>query len=255
VVNEAPVDNWTPPTWGDVPAQAAQADQGSTQTDFPATSDANQAPAASDSVYVGLVGPSGSVESIAAVSDSVLDPTEFEDVSNQLPGTDTVTGLANRALFQERIRLAMHRMQKDGVSVAVMLANLHGYAELRNTVGPKTGDDQLFVIAKRLEATIRQSDTVSRIGDADFAVLGVGWFFPGDVENAARRFMWKIQEPVPSIGGQVSLAASFGIAMAMPNETMSTILRRAHRARKMAYQLGAGRVYVDYGPDREPTQA
>jgi diguanylate cyclase (GGDEF)-like protein/PAS domain S-box-containing protein len=256
VVTEAPVENWTPPTWTQPDTRA---------TDATATPSDGGVPEESsyvtdqikpiESVYVGLVGPSGSVESIAAVSDSVLDPTEFEDVSNQLPATDTVTGLANRALFHERIRLAMHRMQKDGVSIAIMLPNLHGYSELRNTVGPKTGDDQLFVIAKRLEATIRQSDTVARIGDADFAVLGVGWFFPGDVENAARRFMWKIQEPVPSIGGQVSLAASFGIAMAQPHETMSTVLRRAHRARKMAYQLGAGRVYVDHGPDREPTQA
>lgn len=114
-----------------------------------------------EALYVGLVGPSGQVESIAAVSDSVLEPTEFENIVDQLPAMDAVTGLANRALFQERIRLAMTRMQTDGVSVAVMLANLHGYGDLRRQIGPKTGDDQLFVISKRLEGTIRQADTAA----------------------------------------------------------------------------------------------
>jgi diguanylate cyclase (GGDEF)-like protein/PAS domain S-box-containing protein len=208
-----------------------------------------------DSVYVGLVGPSGQVETIAAVSETVLEPTEFEFISDQLPATDSITGLANRALFQERIRLAMNRMQTDGVSVAVMLANLHGYTDLRRQVGPKTGDDQLFVVAKRLEGTIRQADTAARIGDEDFAVLGVGWFFPGDVENAAKRFIVKIQEPLPSIGGQVQLAASMGIAMAQRDEPINMILRRAQQARKLAYEMGAGRVYVDHGPDQPPTKA
>jgi diguanylate cyclase (GGDEF)-like protein/PAS domain S-box-containing protein len=236
-----PTGTWTGPTW--------------TQSDH------NEAPGqtisgtAGDAVYVGLVGPSGQVESIAQVTDSVLEPTEFENIVDQLPAMDTVTGLANRALFQERIRLAMNRMQKDGVSVAVMLATMHGYSDLRRQVGPKTGDDQLFVISKRLEATIRQADTAARVGDEDFAVLGVGWFFAGDVENAAKRFIIKMQEPLPSIGGQVQLAASMGIAMAQPDEPITMILRRAQRARKMAYELGAGRVYVDNGPGREPTKS
>jgi diguanylate cyclase (GGDEF)-like protein/PAS domain S-box-containing protein len=238
---EGPVKDWQGPSWKTAPAP------------HEASADAN-ASVANEQVYVGLVGPSGSVESIASVSDSVLEPTEFE-VADMLPAMDSVTGLANRALFQERIRLAMHRMSRDGVSIAVMLANLHGYDELRQQVGSKTGDDQLFVIGKRLEATIRQVDTAARIGDADFALLGVGWFFPGDVENAARRFMVKIQEPLPSVGRQAVVLASMGIAMAQPDETISTLLRRAQRARKIAYGLGAGHVYVDNGPGREPTQS
>jgi diguanylate cyclase (GGDEF)-like protein len=238
---EGPVEGWQGPSWKTEPAvHESSADASATL--------------ANEQVYVGLVGPSGSVESIASVSDSVLEPTEFE-VADMLPAMDSVTGLANRALFQERIRLAMHRMSRDGVSIAIMLANLHGYDELRQQVGGKTGDDQLFVIGKRLEATIRQVDTAARIGDADFAVLGVGWFFPGDVENAARRFMVKIQEPLPSVGRQAVVLASMGIAMAQPDETISTLLRRAQRARKIAYGLGAGHVYVDNGPGREPTQS
>ena len=217
-------------------------------------SDAQPVPSGSpEQVYVGLVGPSGSVESIASVSDGVLEPTEFENLGDQLPAVDPITGLANRALFQERIRLALKRMSTDGVSVAVMLPNLHGYQDLRAQVGAKTGDDQLFVVSKRLEATIRQVDTAARIGESDFAILGVGWFFPGDVENVAKRFILRIQEPVPSIGRQVSLPCSMGIAMALPDEPIGTILRRAQRARKMAAELGPGRVYVDYGAARPPT--
>ncbi len=230
-VAPGPVEGWQGPSW-----------TGSDPTD-------SETASPNDTVYVGLVGPSGSVESIASVSDAVLEPTEFE-VADMLPAMDPVTGLANRALFQERIRLAMHRMSRDGVSVAVMFANLHGYEELRHEVGAKTGDDQLFVVAKRLEATIRQVDTVARIGDADFAVLGVGWFFPGDVENAARRFMVKIQEPLPSIGRQANLQASMGVAMALPDESIAMLLRRAQRARKIAYGFGPGSVHVDSGPER-----
>ncbi len=241
VADPGPIDGWKGPSW----SQSAAASEVAAPLGL-------QAPA--EQVYVGLVGPSGSVESIASVSDAVLEPTEFE-IADMLPAVDPVTGLANRALFLERIRLALHRMNRDGVSVAVMLANIHGYDELRQQVGAKTGDDQLFVIAKRLEATIRQVDTAARIGDSDFAVLGVGWFFPGDVENAARRFMLKIQEPLPSIGRQAVLPASMGIAIAQPDESISTLLRRAQRARKIAFGLGSGSVYVDNGPGREPSQS
>lgn len=245
--HDGPVAGWQGPSWATAEANPAAAGT--------LTQAAPEAPAASEQVYVGLVGPSGSVESIAAVSDTVLEPSEYEDIADQLPAVDPITGLANRALFQERIRLAMARMAKDGVSVAVMFPTLHGYPELRAQVGAKTGDDQLFVVAKRLEATIRQVDTAARIGDADFAILGVGWFFPGDVESVAKRFMLRIQEPLPSIGRQVNLPASMGVAMAHADEPIGMILRRAQRARKMAAELGPGRVYVDHGPGREATTA
>ena len=253
---DGPVADWQNPGWAQpaIPVRrTVLTDDGvSIPVDAPAESpSAIDAP--NEQVYVGLRGPSGSVESIAAVSNGVLEPTEFERVSDQLPAVDPITGLANRALFQERIRLGMKRMASDGVAVAVMLANLHGYEELRLQVGAKTGDDQLFVVSKRLEATIRQVDTAARIGDSDFAILGVGWFFPGDVEAVAKRFILRIQEPVPSIGRQVAIPCSMGIAMALPDEPIGMILRRAQRARKMAAELGPGRVYVDHGDNRPPT--
>ncbi len=106
-----------------------------------------------------------------------------------------------------------------------------------------------------LGAVLQHGEHSVLAGDEDFAILGVGWFFPGDVENAAKRFILKIQEPLPSIGGQLMLPASMGIAIAQPDEPIAMILRRAQRARKMAWELGAGRVYVDNGPGREPTKA
>ena len=254
--SDGPVANWQNPGWAQptIPVRrTVLTDDGvSIAIDAPAESrPVINAP--TEQVYVGLMGPSGSVESIAAVSNGVLEPTEFERVSDQLPAVDPITGLANRALFQERIRLGMKRMASDGVAVAVMLANLHGYEELRSQVGAKTGDDQLFVVSKRLEATIRQVDTAARIGDCDFAILGVGWFFPGDVEAVAKRFILRIQEPVPSVGRQVAIPCSMGIAMAQADEPIGMILRRAQRARKMAAELGPGRVYVDHGDNRPPT--
>ncbi len=200
--------------------------------------------AGSEQVFVGLVGPSGRVETVAAVTDSILEPVPWENVGDQLPTIDPITGLANRALFLERIGHGLARMKKDGVSVALMLPTLHGYAELRQRVGRKTGDDQLFVMAKRLEATIRQTDTAARIGEEDFAILAIGWFFPGDVENVAMRFVRKLSEPVPSVGEQVAVPCSMGVAISEPGLDLHQLLRRAQRARKMAAELGPGRVYV-----------
>lgn len=198
----------------------------------------------SEQVFVGLVGPSGRVETVAAVTDSVLEPVPWETVGDQLPTIDPITGLANRALFLERIAHALARTAREGVSLALMLPTLHGYGELRHRVGHKTGDDQLFVMAKRLEATIRQTDTVARIGDEDFAILAMGWFFPGDVENVGMRFVRKLSEPVPSIGVQVVVPASMGIAVSEPGLDVHQLLRRAQRARKTAAELGPGHVSV-----------
>lgn len=252
---DGPVADWKNPGWAQptIAARATAVSDDATPTASNSSVDSSVDAEPMEQVYVGLMGPSGSVESIAAVSNGVLEPTEFERVSDQLPAVDPITGLANRALFQERIRLGMKRMASDGVAVAVMLANLHGYEELRSQVGAKTGDDQLFVVSKRLEATIRQVDTAARIGESDFAILGVGWFFPGDVEAVAKRFILRIQEPVPSVGRQVTIPCSMGIAMALLDEPIAMILRRAQRARKMAAELGPGRVYVDHGDDRPPT--
>ena len=89
-----------------------------------------------------------------------------------LATTDNLTGLPNRALFNDRLMQAITAASRDtGKQVVVMLMDLDHFKEINDTLGHPTGDQVLILVAQRLRAALRDSDTVARLGGDEFAIL------------------------------------------------------------------------------------
>ncbi len=167
---------------------------------------------------------------------------------NPVPGADELTGLANRTLFHLLVDDALLRLREEGISVAVFTFDLIGFRELATAAGPKSADDYFFILAKRIESTIRGVDTAGRVGEHDMAVLVVGWFFPGDLENIARRFIRKLVEPLPTRSGEaVNIGACLGGALAEQTDDANALMRRSFEARAISRSLGSGRGNINFG--------
>jgi diguanylate cyclase (GGDEF)-like protein len=160
---------------------------------------------------------------------------------------DGLTGLPNRQLYTQRLDAAL----AAGGPVVVMLVDLDDFKMVNDAYGHAAGDDVLKVIAERMRSCVRASDTVSRIGGDEFAVLLSS--LPGDdpLEIAAR-IVREVEAPVPVDGGAARVGASIGIAFARPGETGllpdgETLLREADHAMYAVKRDGKGSYAVSPG--------
>ena len=84
---------------------------------------------------------------------------------------DTLTGLANRAMFEEHLDLAVARARRYDRSVAVLFMDLDGFKDVNDSMGHAAGDESLCVVASRLREATRDTDLVARLGGDEFLVL------------------------------------------------------------------------------------
>jgi diguanylate cyclase (GGDEF)-like protein/PAS domain S-box-containing protein len=153
---------------------------------------------------------------------------------------DPLTGLANRALFFDRVTHALERGLRHGDGMAVLFLDLDNFKTINDSLGHVAGDRLLVAAAVRLAASVRTSDTVARLGGDEFAVL---------IEDAnaelgglaADRITAALREPFAVEGKEVVVTASLGIAVATPGMTASELLRNADMAMYTAKSRGKAR--------------
>jgi diguanylate cyclase (GGDEF)-like protein len=154
---------------------------------------------------------------------------------------DPLTGLANRALFTDRLRhgLALHR--RDMRPLSLLYCDLDGFKTVNDTLGHDAGDEVLKAVAERLLAITRAGDTVARLGGDEFVVLIEDG---GDAGEAAARIAAALAQPAAVGRHRVELAASIGIAELTPQAPTvdaTTLLQRADAAMYHAKRGGTGR--------------
>ncbi len=153
---------------------------------------------------------------------------------------DPLTGLANRALFFDRVTHALERGLRHGEGMAVLFLDLDNFKTINDSLGHVAGDRLLVAAAVRLSASVRTSDTVARLGGDEFAVL---------IEDAdarlgglaADRITAALREPFAVEGKEVVVTASLGIAVAAPGMTASELMRNADMAMYTAKSRGKAR--------------
>lgn len=125
---------------------------------------------------------------------------------------DTLTGLPNRALLQDRVNLSMINARRDRVAFALLLMDLDHFKEVNDTMGHLAGDLVLQQVAQRLKQAVRDSDTVTRLGGDEFALLLYGM----NDQNAiriARQLLDALKAPFLLVNQTVQIGASIGVAM------------------------------------------
>jgi diguanylate cyclase (GGDEF)-like protein len=152
---------------------------------------------------------------------------------------DSLTGLANRTLFIDRVEEALAQPEP---SVAVLFVDIDDFKTVNDTLGHTVGDQLLIAVAERLGHCVRPTDTVARFGGDEFAVLLDRLDGPEDVVVVAERILGALAQRVPAGGEAVSVGASVGIATNHARAMRAgELIRDADVAMYDAKQRGKGR--------------
>jgi diguanylate cyclase (GGDEF)-like protein len=165
--------------------------------------------------------------------EDITDRKNSETRIEQLAHFDTLTGLANRNLFKERVEETLARYRRHGGGFAVLLLDLDKFKGVNDTLGHQSGDLLLKGVANRIKATIRDVDLAARIGGDEFAVLvqpGKGGLRER-TEALSARLIESISAPYAIDGHPVVVGCSIGIALiAQHGERIDEVLRNADLA-------------------------
>ena len=152
---------------------------------------------------------------------------------------DELTGLPNRALFKDRLTVALSQARRTKTHVAVMFLDLDQFKFVNDTMGHSAGDQLLWGVAERLDGAIRQEDTVARLGGDEFTLLLTGLTNAQDAEIIAQKLLKIIAEPFILEGHDFYVTTSIGIAL-FPNdgEDAETLLKNSDNAMYRAKEDG-----------------
>jgi diguanylate cyclase (GGDEF)-like protein len=155
---------------------------------------------------------------------------------------DPLTGLANRALFVDRLAQARTRAAAAGDTVGVLFADLDGFKTVNDSLGHAAGDQLLIIAGQRLASVVGPTDTVARFGGDEFAVLVEDVRQPIELARLARLALDSLERVVEVEGREVFITASIGIAVGL--EEPEDLLRNADLAMYEAKGQGKGRYEI-----------
>ena len=182
---------------------------------------------------------------------SVARLTELQEQLTHQAYHDSLTNLANRTLFSDRIENALVRTARAGNSVAVLFIDVDDFKGVNDTFGHATGDALLVGIADRLRGTLRRPDTPARLGGDEFAVLLEELEEPEEAEAVARRIFDALRAPFEVNGQTVTVHVSMGVALARgAGSNASNLMRHADVAMYSAKGAGKNR-WVVFAPGME----
>ena len=159
---------------------------------------------------------------------------------------DGLTGLPNRALFLDRLTVALHRRsRRRDQNCGVLFLDLDHFKDLNDTRGHEAGDALLIAVAQRLRGTLRPQDSAARLGGDEFALLIENIAHIRDLNIVANRVSSEMERPFEILGHTFQAGASIGVAMAGADHTRPELLiRDADFAMYRAKQKGGGRYEI-----------
>jgi diguanylate cyclase (GGDEF)-like protein/PAS domain S-box-containing protein len=155
---------------------------------------------------------------------------------------DTVTGLANRAMFTERVRQALARGRRQDRCLAVIFVDLDDFKMINDSLGHAAGDEVLVEVARRLDSNVRGADTAARFGGDEFAVLLEDIADSQDAADAAQRIIEMLAVSMRAGHREVTVRGSIGISVAVADDARNAeeLIRDADAAMYIAKRDGKG---------------
>ncbi len=183
---------------------------------------------------------------LSMVSD-VTDARRVEDELRRQALHDPLTGLPNRYLVLDRLKMAAARQRRaEGTPMGVLFLDLDGFKPINDSRGHEAGDELLKEIGSRLARAVRATDTVGRLGGDEFAII-CEHADEAALLRVASRIHRSLADPVALAGGPLRVTISIGAAMSPPYE-VADLIRAADGAMYDAKQRGGGRTALAGGP-------
>lgn len=158
-----------------------------------------------------------SKKSLRSLNDSLANEIaarkKVEEKIQHMASHDDLTGLPNRALFRDRLEMAKSMAVRNKRKLAILFIDLDGFKAVNDTFGHKAGDLLLQKVARCLEATVRQSDTVARMGGDEFMLLVNEVNRDEDVEVVAKKILASFEQPILLGAQSAKIGASIGISI------------------------------------------
>jgi len=161
------------------------------------------------------IGDHGKVMGCFAVTTDITEHKLTEERIQRVAHHDSLTGLPNRLLFNDRLEQAISLAKRDTRQLALLYLDLDKFKPVNDVLGHTAGDELLQTVAARIRREVRESDTVARIGGDEFAVILPDIARREEAETVARKIIAALAVPFP-LGSQkrsVDIGASIGIAV------------------------------------------
>ena len=155
---------------------------------------------------------------------------------------DSLTGLANRALFQDRLAHGAARMARTGGHLAILFVDLDNLKAVNDSLGHAAGDAVLEATARAISGCLRECDSVARLGGDEFGILLEDVGGMDDILGSAERVQEAIRRPVQVAGEEIVVTACIGVAIDGPGVTPDQLLCNADLANFAAKELGDDRI-------------
>jgi diguanylate cyclase (GGDEF)-like protein/PAS domain S-box-containing protein len=218
------------------------------------------APAMFDNELVGLIALANSqrnydeldlsfVERLAAIYAIAINRKKTEDTMSRLAYHDTLTGLPNRILFYDHYKLAIAAARRYPQKIAFMILDIDYFKKINDSLGHDCGDQLLKEYAGRLASNMRKTDTVSRIGGDEFALLVPEVNETEYINTVARKLLTAIREPFIIHNHKITVTSSIGVAVYPDDgEDIETLLKKADIAMYQVKESGRNG-FLRYKPD------
>ena len=190
-----------------------------------------------------LTDSAGRALRMIGVSQDITERKRREDEARFLAYHDTLTGLPNRRLLDDRLRQALHLAQRRNARLAVMLVDLDEFKQVNDAHGHRAGDAVLREVAARLAACVRKADTLARQGGDEFVVVIPDLAQTADGQVVADKILRALAAPLQADGARLRLGASIGISL-YPADAGDgdALLRNADAAMYRAKRAGGNQI-------------
>jgi diguanylate cyclase (GGDEF)-like protein/PAS domain S-box-containing protein len=186
-------------------------------------------------------------DAVDGVVATFRDVTEQRNLERQLSHRafhDELTGLANRALFLDRMDTALKVARPDNDALVVLFIDLDDFKAVNDALGHGVGDQLLRAIADRIRRVSATADTPARLGGDEFAILLEDRGGADRAIDVAESLLQLLREPVLLAGQELAVLASVGVAVATPGMTTSGLLRDADIAMYEAKRAGKSQIKI-----------
>ena len=186
-----------------------------------------------------ILGKRGEPKTVQAIGRDITERKQAEETIRRLAYHDALTGLPNRALFEDRLLVALAQARRQGEMLAVLFLDLDSFKVVNDTLGHGAGDKLLQAVAHDLATLVREGDTVARVGGDEFTVLLAGIEAPEDATDIAQRILECLRQPRVINGTEFRTTGSIGVTMyPADGDEGETLLRNADTAMYRAKERG-----------------